>query len=146
MSSNTDTKLDASDEQVASGEPKLAHQETELVTNPKGDESSESAAGQPATYTGMASNAAATAVTTAANMKDNVFSMFGGGAKKEKKEPADDDTNEPSGSSKAKKDAEDEDVSLALLVLRFVRYWRLSFGYRIQKQMLLTFTSSRWCI
>ncbi|MCJ1290738.1 hypothetical protein MMC34_002280 [Xylographa carneopallida] len=109
MSSNIDTKADPSNEQVASSEPRVAQQETELVTNPKGDESSESATNPPATYTGMASNAAATAVTTAANMKDNVFSMFGGGAKKEKKEQAEEDSNEPSGSSKAKKDAEDED-------------------------------------
>ncbi|MCJ1284016.1 hypothetical protein MMC26_003347 [Xylographa opegraphella] len=109
MSSNTESKLDPSAEQVASSEPKLAQQETELVTNPKGDEYSESATNHPATYTGMASNAAATAASTAANMKDNVFSMFGGGAKKEKKEQAEEDTNEPSGSSKAKKDAEDDE-------------------------------------
>ena len=125
MSSNIDTKADPSNEQVASSEPRVAQQETELVTNPKGDESSESATNPPATYTGMASNAAATAVTTAANMKDNVFSMFGGGAKKEKKEQAEEDSNEPSGSSKAKKDAEDEDVSQTLVLLRF----HVGFGH-----------------
>ncbi|MCJ1474886.1 hypothetical protein MMC13_003546 [Lambiella insularis] len=108
MSSNMDSKADPAEEKVASSEPKLAEQETELVTNPKGDESLESATKQPTTYTDLASNAAATATTVAANMKDNVFSMFGGGAKKEKREEAEDDTNEPSGSSKAKKEAEDD--------------------------------------
>ena len=100
MSSNTDTKLDPAEEQVASSEPKLAQQETELVTNPKGpQEESATGDGEHPSYTQMATSAAS-------GVKDNVFSMFGGGAKKEKKEEPEDDTNEPSGSSKAKKDAE----------------------------------------
>ncbi|KAK2879306.1 single stranded nucleic acid binding protein [Arthroderma sp. PD_2] len=41
---------------------------------------------------------------------DSVFSMFGGGPRKEKKEEPEDDTNEPSGSSKQKKDGENDDV------------------------------------
>ena len=67
-------------------------------------------------YTEMASNAAnaaaSSASTTAVNMKDNVFSMFGGGAKREKKE--EEEVDEKSGSSKAKKEAEaeEDDVSL----------------------------------
>lgn len=44
---------------------------------------------------------------TATGVKDSVFSMFGGGAKKEKKPEAEDDADEPSGSSKAKKAADD---------------------------------------
>ena len=117
MSSNTDTKLDPSAEQTASSEPKLAQQETELATNPKGDESLEASKdAKPTTYTAMASNAAAsataTATATAANMKDNVFSMFGGGAKKDKKPETEEAANEPSGSSKAKKEAEEDDVSV----------------------------------
>lgn len=132
MSSNTDAKLDPAEETVASSEPRLAQPETELATNPKGNESLESADKQPATYTDMASNAAASATTAAVSMKDNVFSMFGGGAKKEKKAEAEDDTNEPSGSSKAKKDAEDEDVKspirrcshMAITVLIMYIYYR----------------------
>ena len=59
-----------------------------------------------ASYTEMASNAAESATTAAAGVKDSVFSMFGGGAKKEKKEEPDPETEDRSGSSKAKKDAE----------------------------------------
>ena len=40
-------------------------------------------------------------------MKDNVFSMFGGGTKKDKVQ--EDEPDEPSGSAKAKKDAEGDD-------------------------------------
>lgn len=54
----------------------------------------------------MASNAAGSATTAAAGVKDSVFSMFGGGAKKEKKEEPEGETEDRSGSSKAKKDAE----------------------------------------
>ena len=57
-------------------------------------------------YTEMASNAAGSATTAAAGVKDSVFSMFGGGAKKEKKEEPNGETEDRSGSSKAKKDAE----------------------------------------
>ena len=105
----SDAQPTPSADQSASNEPRLAQHETKLATNPTGDESS--TAEEPApSYTAMASNAANTASTTAANMKDNVFSMFGGGAKKERKEDV--EVDEPSGSSKAKKDAENEDVSL----------------------------------
>ena len=119
MSSNTDTKPDHSSAQAASSEPKLATQETELATNPKGDESLEaSKPDKPTTYTEMATNVAASATAnataTAANLKDNVFSMFGGGTKKEKKEESEEAVNEPSGSSKAKKEAEEDDVRALL--------------------------------
>ena len=63
-----------------------------------------------ASYTEMASNAAGSATTAAAGVKDSVFSMFGGGAKKEKKEEPDAETEDRSGSSKAKKDAEAADA------------------------------------
>ena len=62
-----------------------------------------------ASYTEMASNAAGSATTAAAGVKDSVFSMFGGGARKEKKEP-EAETEDRSGSSKAKKDAEAADA------------------------------------
>ncbi|MCJ1442986.1 MAG: hypothetical protein MMC23_003483 [Stictis urceolatum] len=93
-------------DQTASSEPRLAQHETELATNPIGDESStaEKPATMTETATQAASAAASSAATTAANMKDNVFSMFGGGQKKEKKE--EEEVDEPSGSSKAKKEEE----------------------------------------
>lgn len=70
--------------------------------------SSESKQASTSTYTDMASNAASSVTSAAAGMKDNVFSMFGGGQKKERKPDPEDDVDEPSGSSKAKKDAEDD--------------------------------------
>lgn len=60
----------------------------------------------PTTYTEMASNAAGSATTAAVGVKDSVFSMFGGGAKKEKREEPDGETEDRSGSFKAKRDAE----------------------------------------
>jgi len=124
MSTNTDTRLDPKEEIIASTEPKLAQHETELVTHPKGDESLESANKPAATYTEAAANVASSAAETvtgtvgavassatgaAANMKDSVFSMFGGGQKKEKKEEEVEPVGEKSGSSKARKEAEDEE-------------------------------------
>lgn len=111
----------------ASSEPRLVEDETKLATNPKGNESLE-AEKPAATYVELGTQAATTAASTAtaaastataaaANMKDNVFSMFGGGAKKEKKEE-EEETNEPSGSSKAKKDAEGEDDVRIFLLRR----------------------------
>ena len=132
MSSNTDTHLDPKEEVIASTEPKLAQHESELVTHPKGDESLESGNKPAATYTEAATNAASTAAETvtgtvgavastatgvAANMKDSVFSMFGGGQKKEKKEEEDEPVGEKSGSSKARKEAEDEEEVCDLVVL-----------------------------
>ena len=74
-------------DQTASGDARVAEQETNLVTNPKGDESSEAPKAQSALDSAKeaAASAATTATTTAANMKDNVFSMFGGGQNKERK-------------------------------------------------------------
>lgn len=65
----------------------------------------ESTDGKPATYTEMASNAAAGAGTAAAGVKDSVFSMFGGGAKKEKNDEPEGEVDR-SGSSKAVKEKE----------------------------------------
>ena len=111
MSSNTDSTLNPADEQVASTEPKLAKQETEPVTNPQAAQTESTSEGKKtSSYTDMASDATASATTAAAGMKDSVFSMFGGGAKKEKRVEPEDDANEPSGSSKARKDAEDPEV------------------------------------
>ena len=93
-------------DQTASSGLRKAEHETELATNPKGDPSTE-APKESTSITEMASNAASTASATAASMKDNVFSMFGGGPKKEKKE--EEEVDEPSGSAKAKKDAEPKD-------------------------------------
>lgn len=103
-------------DQHASSDLRKVDAETELATNPKGNESLE----QPkeSSYTDMASNAATTAAAqasaTATSMKDNVFSMFGGGPKKEKKEG--EEVNEPSGSSKAKRaEGEEDEVGTTVL-------------------------------
>ena len=102
-------------DQTASSGLRKAETETELATNPRGEESLEK---PTQSYTDMASNAASSAATQASaiatSTKDNVFSMFGGGPKKEKKEEPE-AVDEPSGSSKAKKAeaaAEEDDVSL----------------------------------
>ena len=75
------------------------------------------------TYTEMATNAAGSATTAAAGVKDSVFSMFGGGAKKEKKEEPEGETEDRSGSSKAKKDAEAADADEGGEVSRFSCLW-----------------------
>lgn len=113
MSSNTETSLDPAAQHQASTEPRLAQQETELATHPKDVQSGSAAetTTEPTTESTTGDSKLATLTESASNaaaaMKDNVFSMFGGGAKKEKKPEPEDDVNEPSGSSKAKKDAED---------------------------------------
>ncbi|KAI9875369.1 MAG: hypothetical protein M1830_008572 [Pleopsidium flavum] len=113
MSTNADTKLESSAEQAASAEPKIAQTDTDPGTNPKdthGESKSEgTSASEKPTYTEIATHAASSATAVAAGVKDNVFSMFGGGAKKEKRDDAEDVVDEPSGSSKAKKDAEGEE-------------------------------------
>ncbi len=77
------------------------------TTSPaKVEETPKDTAPAATTYTEMASNAAGSATTAAAGVKDSVFSMFGGGVKKEKKEEPEGETEDRSGSSKAKKDAE----------------------------------------
>ncbi len=112
MSANTDNKLDPSAEQAASAEANLAQTETGTGTKPNSTHDDSKGEGttssEKPTYTEMATHAASSATAAAAGVKDNVFSMFGGGAKKEKKEGPEDDADEPSGSSKAKKDAEGE--------------------------------------
>ena len=116
MSLSKDPALDPSSQSLASSDLRPAAVETELAANPK-DQQHESltASAKPVTYTEMASNAAASATNAASGMTSNVFSMFGGGAKREKKEQVDDDADEPSGSSKAKRDAEDPEVSIGSL-------------------------------
>ncbi len=78
---------------------------TEEATPSSTTAAEQSTDGKPATYTEMASNAAAGAGTAAAGVKDSVFSMFGGGAKKEKNEEPEGEVDR-SGSSKAQKDAQ----------------------------------------
>ena len=119
--------------QVASSEPRLVEEETKLATNPAATESTNDENPdtstkeepttndeKPATYTDMASNAASTvassATTAAAGVKDSVFSMFGGGEKKETKVQDDDAVNDRSGSAKAQKEKEDEEVGYNNLV------------------------------
>ncbi|KAL8908922.1 MAG: hypothetical protein Q9207_000498 [Kuettlingeria erythrocarpa] len=107
MSSNTDPKPDSKEEQDPLTASRPAEQEV-VTTAPKDHQqpSVKPEEGSQGTYTGLAQSAAASATAAAAGVKDNVFSMFGGGAKKEKKEEPADDSSEPSGSSKAKRDAE----------------------------------------
>ena len=109
MSDATEPKPTPSADQTASSEPRLAADETKLATNPVGDESKE-APNTGSADAGTASTATSTLASTAAGVKDSVFSMFGGGGKKEKKVEEEDPAakDEPSGSSKAKKDDEDE--------------------------------------
>ncbi|KAL8944710.1 MAG: hypothetical protein Q9216_000279 [Gyalolechia sp. 2 TL-2023] len=108
MSSTADTKIDSKEEQALSTEPNLAQQEKESTTSKDLQEPSNTSEEKPKpTYTEMAQSAATSATTAAAGVKDNMFSMFGGGTKKEKKEEPADDSTEPSGSSKAKRDAEE---------------------------------------
>lgn len=107
MSSNTDSKHDSKEEQDPPTASRPAEQEA-VTTAPKDHQEASVKLEEESqgTYTGMAQSAAASATAAAAGVKDNVFSMFGGGAKKEKKEEPADDPSEPSGSSKAKRDAE----------------------------------------
>lgn len=113
MSANTDAKLDTSSQHT---EPTSVGDVTEQTSSSKGTQgehqSEAGSSNEKHSYTEIATHAASTAASSvtgvAAGVKDNVFSMFGGGAKKEKKEDAADDADEPSGSSKAKKDAEGE--------------------------------------
>ena len=93
-------------------ESKLESDATEQSTTlpAKAEEPSKDTAPTVTSYTEMASSAAGSATTAAAGVKDSVFSMFGGGAKKEKKEEPQGETEDRSGSSKAKKDAEAADA------------------------------------
>ena len=112
-----ETKPTPAADQTASSEPKLAESEIKLATNPIGDESKETPSTGPTlteSATNAASNAATSATAAAAGVKDSVFSMFGGGGKKEKKEDEDAGKDEPSGSSKAQKDPEDDEVRCTL--------------------------------
>jgi len=155
MSTNTDTRLDPKEEAVATSEPKLAQHETELVTHPKGDESLESSNKPTATYTEAATNAASSAAETvtgtvgavassatgvAANMKDSVFSMFGGGQKKERKEEDEEVVGEKSGSSKARKEAEEEEEVRALVwsaAIYSLCRWLVFFFYLVTNTSLM---------
>lgn len=99
-------------QETVSSSLRPAENETKLATNPIGTGSSTNE--KPATYTDMASNAASTAATTATaaatGVKDSVFSMFGGGAKKETPVQDDSAANDRSGSAKAMKEKEDDEV------------------------------------
>ncbi|KAF2278658.1 putative Ran-specific GTPase-activating protein 1 [Westerdykella ornata] len=98
-------KPDPSAEQAAAPGATLVKDETEKVTTAptEASKSPEKQEDQPAaSVTETVTNAA---TSTAAAVKDNVFSMFGGGPKKEKREE-EDDVDEPSGSSKKKEAAD----------------------------------------
>ena len=124
MADSGDAKTTPSADQTASSDLRPAEHETNLVTNPLGDPSSEGPASdaqdtKTTTYTETAAKAASSAASTASaaatGVKDSVFSMFGGGAKKERKVEEDDNAkDEPSGSSKAQKKEEEDDVRSTL--------------------------------
>lgn len=108
--------------QEASSEPRKVEQETQLATNPKGTEDStapasdaQSTGAQGTDAQSAVSKATEAASSAATGVKDSVFSMFGGGAKKEKK-VEENDADEPSGSSKAKK-ADDDGVGWTRTIL-----------------------------
>lgn len=110
MSEPSSTNPDPAANVKAETEPRISKTETELATNPKDSSKTDEAKSEALpTYTEAATTAASNA---AAGVKDSVFSMFGGGAKKEKKtEEGDDDAkDEPSGSSKAQKKGDGEEV------------------------------------
>ncbi|EON63973.1 hypothetical protein W97_03203 [Coniosporium apollinis CBS 100218] len=116
MAEPSATKLDPAAETSASAQPTLAKDETEKVTtavteDQKSDDKTEKSTTEdkPAEPTGILGAATNAASTATAVVKDNVFSMFGGGAKREKKEEKDDESAEPSGSSKANKEAEEDE-------------------------------------
>ena len=106
------TNPTTSDDQTASSEPRVAEQETELATHPAGTESATDE--KSATLTDKASDAvttvASSATAAATGVKDSVFSMFGGGEKKETKVEDEGAANDRSGSAKAQKEKEDDEV------------------------------------
>lgn len=73
--------------------PKLVQEETKKLT-------------EDATKADDGAQPTSTVAAATETVKNEVFAMFGGGPKKEKKAEADDEADEPSGSSKAKKEAE----------------------------------------
>jgi Ran-binding protein 1 len=105
MADTADNKVDPPTETTTESEPKISSAEADSTTQPKTEdtevmtedtEAKTEDAGEKPTYTAMAA---------ATGVKDSVFSMFGGGEKKEKKDEPEED--EPSGSTKAKKDGEE---------------------------------------
>jgi Ran-binding protein 1 len=88
----TDTKSNPPEQAESVTEPKLDKEPTEKATT----DEAEGNKSTTETVTDKASSAASA-------VKDNVFSMFGGGPKREKREEPE-DVDEPSGSSKAKKE------------------------------------------
>jgi Ran-binding protein 1 len=96
-------KPDPAAEQAAASGATLQKDETAKVTS---DVTDAPKSGEEKPAPSVVETVTNTASSTAAAVKDNVFSMFGGGPKKEKKEEEVDDVNEPSGASKPK--TEDE--------------------------------------
>lgn len=87
---SADTSVNTKEEVEAGKQPQLNKDLTDKVTSgSSGSTETKSAVTQ----------ATEAASETAANVKDNIFSMFGGGPQKAKK-VEEDDVNEPSGSSK----------------------------------------------
>jgi len=99
----TDTKLDPAAERAAAEVPKLAKDETEKLTSGVAEAQNDGSSDKKS----VTEQATGVAASAASAVKDSVFSMFGGGPKKEKKEE-EETVDEPSGSSKAKKDDAEE--------------------------------------
>jgi len=103
-----------------SGPDTIAKEEEDTTTDAPSTVDSSKEGGDPASVTGAESSGVGSGLTAATvdslfskppATTDSVFSMFGGGPKKEKREEPEDEEVEPSGSSKAKKEADDaEDV------------------------------------
>ncbi|CAI7615200.1 hypothetical protein PCG10_000172 [Penicillium crustosum] len=102
MSDITETKPDPT---ISASETKP--EETTPATG-EGEQSTTEAVAETATET--AEKAVDTAKDAAVKTSDSMFSMFGGGPKKEKKEEAEEPTDEPSGSSKAQKATDEDEV------------------------------------
>lgn len=88
----TDTKVNPPEQAESAAEPKLDKEPTEKATTGEVE-------GNKSTTETVTDNAS----SAPSAVKDKVFSMFGGGPKREKKEEPE-DVDEPSGSSKAKKE------------------------------------------
>ena len=112
MAENTE-KVDTAGSQAPTTEPHHAQTGDSVAAASESNNGTQAATGDKTVTeaaTDAASNAAAGASATAAGVKDNMFSMFGGGVKERKKEEVDDDPEEESGSSKKKLNKEGEEV------------------------------------
>jgi Ran-binding protein 1 len=107
MSDHAETKQDPT---PVSDPDTIAKEDT--ATDAPSTADSTKVEGDQGSVTGAESSGVGSGLTAATT--DNVFSMFGGGPKKEKREEPEGEEDEPSGSSKAKKDADDAEVGVRL--------------------------------